>query len=156
MKPLNLVLIVICLISIAYSKTQGQYPMAKDRHRTHGHNRKIKGKIIVAATGKPIAGLKVTIWKTNSITETDSNGQFIIKVPNKFHSLRMYLSAHGRFNNDGKQDSIRIDQEIYSDEKRTIIMYWMPVDNRKEHVDISAYKIPGADTTKVNFVIIVN
>lgn len=130
--------------------------MAKDRHRTHGHNRQIKGKIIVAASGKPIAGLKVTIWKTNSITETDSNGQFIIKVPNKFHSSILYLSAHGSFDNNGIRDSIRIDQEIYSDEKRTIIMYWMPVDNRKENVNISAYKIPGSDTAKVNFVIIVN
>lgn len=129
--------------------------MAKDRHRTHGHNRQIKGRIIVAATGKPIAGLKVTIWNT-TMAITDSNGNFTLNVPDKFHSSILYLSAHGSFDNNGIRDSIRIDQEIYSDEKQTIVMYWMPVDNRKEHVDISAYKIPGADTTKVNFVIIVN
>jgi len=148
----RLYLTFILILLFAFDNAQTQYPKAKNT-RKEG-SMQIKGSVILAATRKPIAGLTVVLDRI--ATKTDSNGKFVLNVPNTLRGLILYLTAYGKFNNGGVHDSIRIDQELYGDDSKEITMYWMPVDNRKEHVDISAYKIPGSDTAKVTWTIIIN
>lgn len=150
----RLYLTIILVLFFGFGKAQKQYTMGKAKHNVHTGYMRIKGKIILEATRESMPGLTVEL--ANMKTTTDSNGKFVLNVPDRLRGSILYLYAHGKFDNGATQDSIFINQEIYGNEQQEIVMYWMPVDNRKEHVNISAYKIPGIDTTKVNVVIIVN
>ncbi|MBS1687236.1 MAG: hypothetical protein JSS96_00820 [Bacteroidetes bacterium] len=150
----RLYLTIILVLFFALGKAQTQYSIDKANHNVPTGYIQIKGKIILEATREPMPGLTVEL--ANTKTTTDRNGKFVLNVPDRLRGSILYLYAHGKFDNGATRDSIFINQEIYGEEQQEIVMYWMPVDNRKEHVDISAYKIPGFDTTKVDVVIIVN